>query len=47
MTGALRAVEKSFDAATYKVQIAGLMMALSDARIELVAAREAAAEKDA
>ncbi|MDZ7281657.1 hypothetical protein N4G62_06395 [Sphingomonas sanguinis] len=43
----LRAVEKGWDAAAYKVQIAELMTALSDARLELVAAREAALEKDA
>lgn len=43
----MRAVEKNFDAATYKVQIADLMTALSDARLELVAARDAAIEKDA
>lgn len=43
----MRAVEKNFDAATYKVQIADLMTALSDARLELVAAREAASEKNA
>ncbi|WP_314375299.1 hypothetical protein [Sphingomonas paucimobilis] len=42
----LRAVEKGWDAAAYKVQIAELMTALSDARLELVAAREAALEKD-
>lgn len=43
----MRAVEKSFDVATYKMQIAELMTALSDARMELVAAREAALERDA
>jgi len=44
---AMRAVEKNFDAATYKIQIADLMTALSDARLELLAARDAVAEKDA
>ena len=43
----MRAVEKNFDAAAYKVQIADLMTALSEARMELVAAREAANEKEA
>lgn len=43
----MRAVEKSFDAATYKIQVADLMTALSDAKLELVAAREAATAKDA
>lgn len=43
----LRAVEKGWDAAGYKVKIAELMTALSDARMELVAAREAATDKDA
>ena len=43
----MRAVEKNFDAATYKIQIADLMTALSDARLELVAARDAALEKEA
>lgn len=43
----MRAVEKNFDAATYKIQIADLMTALSDARLELAAARDAALEKDA
>lgn len=42
----MRAVEKSFDAATYKIQIADLMTALSDAKLELVAARDAATAKD-
>lgn len=44
---AMRAAEKSFDAATYKLQLADLMTALSEARMELVTAREAAAERDA
>lgn len=44
---AMRAVEKNIDAATYKMQIADLMTALSDARIELVAAREAGLVQDA
>jgi len=43
----MRAVEKSFDAATYKIQIADLMTALSDAKMELLAARDAATAKDA
>lgn len=47
VTKAMRSVEKSFDAATYKLQLAELMTALSEARMELVAAREAATEKDA
>lgn len=42
----MRAVEKSFDAATYKIQIADLMTALSDAKLELVAARDAATAKE-
>lgn len=44
---AMRAAEKSFDAATYKLQLADLMTALSDARLELVASREAMVERDA
>ena len=43
----MRAAEKNFDAATYKIQIADLMTALSEARLELVAARESGDEKDA
>lgn len=43
---AMRMAEKSFDAATYKLQLAELMTALSEARMELVAAREAAVERD-
>lgn len=42
----MRAVEKNFDAANYKIQIADLMTALSDARLEILAARDAFADKD-
>lgn len=43
----MRAVEKNYDAATYKIQIADLMTALSEARLELVSARDSFAAKEA
>lgn len=43
----LRSIERNFDAANYKLQLADLMTALSDARLELVAARDAATEQEA
>lgn len=46
VTKAMRNAEKNFDAATYKLHLAELMTTLSEARMELVTAREAAMEKD-
>lgn len=43
----MRAVEKSFDAAEYKMRIAELMSTLSDARLEMLEARDTLIEKDA
>lgn len=43
----LRDLEKDFDAATFKMEIANLMVALSDTKIALSEARETIAEKDA
>jgi hypothetical protein len=42
----LRSVEKSYDQATYKAQLADLMSALADAKLALTDAREALSAKD-
>lgn len=44
---ALRAVEKSYDQATYKAQMTDLVDALTDAKLALAQAREDMAEKNA
>ena len=43
---ALRGIEKDYDAATYKAQIADLINALTDARIALADAKEVMADRD-
>jgi hypothetical protein len=43
---ALQTIDKQFDAASYKVQIAELTAALADAKMALVDARDEVAERD-
>jgi hypothetical protein len=47
IAAALRKAEKNLDAATYKAQLTDLIEKLTDARLALVDAKEALAERDA